>query len=98
MIVTVAPVTHLPPRTQAEAVKIPYKTKQRLGLDEERSWIVVTEINRFIWPGPDLRPVSRHRPGDFAYGYLPPRLFSKLKQSVLALAHAMKLKAVRRVD
>jgi hypothetical protein len=27
-----------------------------LGLDEPRSWVVLTEANRFPWPDPDLRP------------------------------------------
>ena len=33
-------------------------TKRRLGLDDARSWIMVTEGNRFAWPGPDLRPIA----------------------------------------
>jgi hypothetical protein len=32
-----------------------YATNQRLGLDAERSWVMLTEANRFVWPGPDLR-------------------------------------------
>lgn len=97
-MVTVAPVTHTTPRTRIEAVEIPLATKQRLGLDHERSWVVVSEVNRFIWPGPDLRPAHRDRPGEFIYGYLPPKLFSTIKQSLLTLAQAMRLKAVRRAE
>ena len=97
-MVTVAPVTHTPPRSAVEAVEIPLTTKQRLGLDDERSWVVVSEVNRFIWPGPDLRPVRSDQPGEFIYGYLPPRLFNTIKQSLLTLARAMQLKAVRRVE
>jgi hypothetical protein len=37
------------------ASRIPAATKRRLGLDDARSWIIVTESNRFIWPGRDLR-------------------------------------------
>ena len=54
-IVTVLPITHTPPSSAASAVEIPYATKQRLGLDAERSWVILTEVNRFIWPRPDLR-------------------------------------------
>ena len=67
------PVTHSPPERPEEAVEIPAVVKRRLGLDEARSWIVVSEINRFIWPGPDLRPVSRAEPERFEYGFLPRR-------------------------
>lgn len=97
-VVAVAPITHVPPRGTIEAVEIPLLTKKRLGLDDERSWVVVTEVNRFLWPGPDLRPVDPTKPDGFSYGYLPPRLFAAVKQSLLTLARALKLKAVRRVD
>ena len=35
--VTVAPITHTPPADPANAVEIPPKVKQHLGLDAERS-------------------------------------------------------------
>ena len=49
--VTVLPITHAQPPDPALAVEIPAATKQRLGLDDERSWACLTEANRFIWPG-----------------------------------------------
>jgi hypothetical protein len=59
--VLVLPITHSPPADPADAIEIPTATKNRLGLDSERSWIVITEANEFIWPGPDLRPVPGRR-------------------------------------
>lgn len=53
-IVQVAAITHTPPRRPGDAVELPAQTKQRLGLDDARSWIVTTELNRFTLPGPDL--------------------------------------------
>jgi hypothetical protein len=47
-VVTVLPVTHSPPNEAALAVEIPHVTKLRLGLDDLRSWIVVSEANRFV--------------------------------------------------
>lgn len=67
--VLVAPVTHSPPGTDTAAIEIPAATKRRLGLDGERSWVVVDDLNAFAWPGPDLRPVPGST-GGFAYGYL----------------------------
>ena len=67
--VTVLPVTHTPPVNPDEAVEIPASTKRRLGLDEARSWIIVSEFNRFVWPGPDLRPISRVDPDCFDYAF-----------------------------
>jgi PemK-like, MazF-like toxin of type II toxin-antitoxin system len=76
-VVTVVPVTHRPPDDAAAAVEIPQTVKQLLGLNMERSWVVVSEGNKFVWPGYDLRKV----PGDAAryeYGFLPPRFFSDI--------------------
>jgi hypothetical protein len=50
------------------------QVKRRLGLDDRRSWIVVTEGNEFIWPGYDLRKLPNTDRYD--YGFLPPRLFN----------------------
>lgn len=46
-VVLVAPITHTPPRDDNDAVELPDATKARLGMDEQRSWIVTTELNRF---------------------------------------------------
>lgn len=53
--VMVLPITHSPPHLPEDTIEVPPTTKQRLGLDSERSWIVITEANEFVWPGPDLR-------------------------------------------
>jgi hypothetical protein len=95
--VTVLPVTHSAPGADSEAVEIPQAVKRRLGLDEARSW-VVSEVNRFRWPGPDLRPVSRNEPGRFAYGLLPPSLFRRLRERFLATAAAQRLAVVPRTE
>ena len=57
-VVTVSPVTHSAPSRPDEAVEIPLTTKRRLGLDDARSWILVSAANRFVWPGPDLHPIA----------------------------------------
>lgn len=79
MRVRVLPVTHSPPRNPQDAFEIPEVTKTQLGLDTERSWIVITEANDFLWPGPDLRILSGHGPESVAYGMLPPKLFKILQ-------------------
>ncbi len=61
-VVTVVPITHSPPIDASDAVEIPAALKAHLGLDDVPSWIVVTETNDFLWPGPDLRPLPG-RPG-----------------------------------
>ncbi len=63
MQVYVLAVTHTPPGDPEEAIEIPHRVKQQLRLDVERSWIILDEINDFLWPGYDLRPVPGSRPG-----------------------------------
>jgi len=92
----VVPITHVPPDQTKQAIEIPLPTKRRLGLDSERSWVLLTEINRFVWPGPDLRPISKKQPERFDYGFLPPSLFEKIKQGIRAQNSAKKLKKVLR--
>lgn len=82
IIVVVAPITHTPPKTASSTLELPQLTKRRLGLDDQRSWLVTNDLNVFEWPGPDLRPA---RPdGNFAYGFLPFGLTEKLIEAVKA--------------
>jgi hypothetical protein len=91
-IVTVLPITHAPPSDESLAVEIPVPTKRRLGLDDEQSWVVLTEANRFTWPGPDLRPTAPGKATEVAYGLLPRALFREIKTK---LATAIEARAVR---
>lgn len=86
MRVYVLPVTRSPPDEDTEAVPIPAAVKQRLGLDEERSWIVVSEANVFTWPGPDLRFVPGKGLESAAYGFLPPGLFKVVRDRFVGRA------------
>ena len=82
-IVRVLPVTHALPADPADALEIPQPTKQRLGLDSERSWVVLSEANDFIWPGPDLRPAVNGDPSSVAYGMLPPGFMRVLRERLV---------------
>jgi hypothetical protein len=93
-IVTVLPITHSQPAVPELAVEIPAVTKRRLGLDSERSWVLIDEANRFAWPGPDVRMVRNSG----AYGVLPPRFFEVLKAKFLATAKAQRARVVHRSD
>jgi len=97
-VVTVLPVTRTPPQCPDDAVEIPVAVKRRLGLDDSRSWVVVTELNRFVWPGPDLRPVPPTDAGRFDYGLLPPGLFRTIRERFLACARAQGVRPVPRTE
>jgi hypothetical protein len=97
-VVIVLPITHLPPQRPELAVEIPRATKQRLGLDDERSWILVTEANRFVWPGPDLRPRTPGDAGSVAYGLLPAQLFEAVREKLAVAIERRLARAVRRTE
>jgi len=79
------PVTHSKPDNLELAIEIPASVKRHLGLDEEQSWIVLSESNEFLWPGPDLRRVRNGDDSTVAHGFLPPRLFATVCQRFIAL-------------
>ena len=97
-VVTVLPVTHTPPSDLSLAVEIPHGTKRRLGLDDERSWIALTEANRFVWPGPDLRPTVSGDASTVAYGLLPRALFKDVITKFHDLVVARQASLVRRTE
>ena len=76
VFVNVVPVTHNRPDAASDGVEMPSVVKRDLGLDREPSWIMVTEINQFRWPGPDVRLVD----GDTPYhGAIPDWLFERVR-------------------
>ncbi|MGB8841480.1 MAG: hypothetical protein WCC64_10440 [Aliidongia sp.] len=81
-IVTVLPITHRAPDDPAAAIEIPRAVKRLLGLDHDRSWIVVSEGNEFLWPGYDLRKIPNGERYD--YGFLPPRFFNQVLEAFIA--------------
>ena len=90
------PITHRPPQHASDAVEIPAATKARLGLDDQRSWIMLTEANRFVWPGPDLRFRRRNDPSSVVYGVLPRRLFEEVRARFVERARAGRAGSVQR--
>jgi hypothetical protein len=85
--VYVVPITHFgPAQGDQTKIAIPQVVKQRLGLDEERSWIDVSEYNAFVWPGPDLRPTTTSRGAQgqqtCLYGFLPRKFFANIRPAL----------------
>lgn len=93
-IVGVCPITHSPPK-DGHGIRVPTRTCVRLGLDDEApSWVITTEMNQFVWPGPDVR---RTPSGRSSYGLLPAAVFEKVRAQLLE-NHARGLNVVVRTD
>ncbi len=97
-IVRVLPVTHSPPADPADALEVPQPTKRRLGLDSERSWVILSEANDFIWPGPDLRPAVNADPASVVYGMLPPGFMKVLRERLLQRWREKRMAVTRRTE
>ena len=96
--VVVLAVTHTAPQQPAEGIELPALVKRRLGLDDERSWVIVSEANVFLWPGPDLRFLPGGGPDSAAYGLLPPDVFRVVRDRFLARLRARQAATVPRTQ
>ena len=93
LIAMLAPITHSEPGPEDQAIEIPPTVKQRLGLDDQRSWVMIDEVNETGWPGYDLQPDAR---GEYAYGYIPPALFKRIRDGMVGVVREGRLKRVSR--
>ena len=96
--VVVLPITHSPPPNDNSALEIPKAIKQRLGLDTERSWVVLTEANLFNWPGPDLRPRVNGDLSTIVYGLLPRSFFHAIREEFLRGVRARTARLLPRTE
>jgi hypothetical protein len=60
--------------------------------------VVLTEANRFIWPGPDLRPRTPGNAASVAYGPLPFALFEEIRTKFIANIRARRASVVPRSE
>jgi hypothetical protein len=91
----VAPITHRQPDDIDASLEIPAAVCRSLDLDDGRHWIRFDELNRFLWPGYDLRP----RPnGSYDYGMLPQGLFEQLRQGILTRQRSRKGRITTRIE
>lgn len=83
--VVVVPITHSAPAAdeRATSLEMPQAVARTLGLDAGRHWVRVTQLNRFIWPGYDLRP-RPDVPERVDYGFIPEAFFERIRSAILA--------------
>jgi hypothetical protein len=94
--VIVAPVTTQPPRPKDDAVEMPVAVKTHLGLEDRRCWIVTGELNRFNWPGPDIRPIPAREHRSPFYGKIPGKLLERVRGAMRAHVAAGRMRVTKR--
>ncbi len=91
--VFVAPITHSAPRDGEPAIEIPAKFNAMTGLDKERSWLIISELNRVDWSDPGIVPA---RPGQWFYGTLPRGIAQRASAAIVELHRRRTLRSVDR--
>src|SRR5579859_7391885 len=69
--VVILPITHTAPLGNTVGIEIPAKVRAAIGLDDEPSWVIVSDHNVDEWPNAGLAPIPG-QPGMFSYGFVPP--------------------------
>jgi hypothetical protein len=93
----VAPITHRPPVEDGASLEIPSQVCRSLGLDAGKHWLRLDELNRFVWPGYDLR-ARADDPSKYEYGMLPQNLFEQLQRKILERQRLKKAKIIPRTE
>ena len=78
--VILAAITHSRPNASRAAIEIPIQAKIAIGLDNERSWIIVDEVNIVDWADAGFVPASSDA---WAYGHLPRGFASKVIAAIV---------------
>jgi hypothetical protein len=93
-IVTVSPITHKQPAKIMDGIEIPENVKTLLNMDQDRSWVICTEVNRFSWVGPDLKNIPRKK--SFVHGTIPNSFYQKVLQRISYNSEGGVLKTIAR--
>jgi hypothetical protein len=96
--IVVAPVTTQPPRSNESSVEMPAVVKAHLGLDDQRCWIITSEVNRFIWPGPDIRPINGREGRTPYYGKIPGKLLEAMRANIQKQVATGRFKVTKRTE
>jgi hypothetical protein len=93
----VAPITHSLPDEDEASLEIPSQVCRSLGLDAGKHWLRLDELNRFVWPGYDLR-ARADDPSRYDYGMLPETLFEQLRRGIVERQRLRKAKIIPRTE
>lgn len=95
--VLVTPITSHPGEGST-VIDLPLVIKRRLGLDERRSWVIVSELNKFTWPGFDVRAVPGRTPSTCSYGHILPGFLLQIRSTIGQLARKRLVRPIDRDD
>jgi hypothetical protein len=74
-------ITHTEPKPPSEGVAIPPQAKAAMGLDDEPSWAIISEVNTVNWSDARFR---RTVTGGWTYGALPFEVMEEIREKMVA--------------
>ena len=95
--ILVAPITHTPPQDSKDAIEIPLKLCNHLGLDSNKMWVKTDALNSFLWE--DNRVpfgITLNAEKEWTYGFIPPKFYDKIIESVQQHANTQTLNSIPR--
>ena len=92
-----APITSRPPE-KSTSIDLPLEIKRHLGLDERKSWVIASNLNKFTWPGFDIRAVPGKSPPTYSYGRLPSGYLLQIQSTLAGLARKRLVVTIERDD
>lgn len=95
-MVYVSPITHTPPFYPEESLLVPNETGGRIGLDEKPKWLMLNEVNKFEWPGTDIRRVPYRRERSQFYGFVPQQFLEQARDKMREMIQASRFRMVAR--
>ena len=88
-------ITHTKPSAPSEGVLLPKEVKKELGLDDEPSWIVTSEVNTVDWH--DMRFILAPK-GSWTYGVMAAEVMEEVRQRIAARNRAGVMEFVNRAE
>lgn len=111
-MVYVSPVTHTPPFYPEESLIIPMEERTRLGFDTHHayeagekpldlatpktSWLMLSEVNKFEWPGTEIRSVPRRTEKRQFYGFISGKFLAAAQNKLRDMVDLKRFKTVAR--
>jgi hypothetical protein len=89
----VLPITHTKPFETEDGMELLPQWQRHLGLDDQPSWIMTSELNYFEWPGVDIRGSNTE---DISYGFLPHRVTTRLRELIRERVRRNRVRALVR--
>ena len=88
-------ITHTEPRPPSEGILVPPDLKRSLGLDDQPSWVITSEVNTVNWS--DRRFVKTPS-GQWEYGVFPRELMEEIRDRMMVRIRAGSMDVVNRPE